>query len=350
MKKYITIITVATLLIIFIIVKLVINKSTIDAKNQLKAKLNSSVNVELVTQKLLSTNLSITGVTEAKQGVLLKSEASGQVVAINFNLGDYVSKGTILVELDQKLAQLALENAKLNLTKAEDDYNKLKNLYSGQATTETKLRDANIDFEKAKLNYEQTLKQFSFTKIIASQNGHIISKQVEKGAYVNAGTPILTIVDISQLKISLNASEGDVYKLKTGQIVKVTSSIYPGTEFNGRISFVSQQGDALHNYPVEILLENKNSKQLKAGSFVNVDFSFSSNEPSLVIPREALVGSIKNAKVYIVNNDKVLLKDIIVGRDFGDYLEVLSGLIENQKIVTTGQINLSNGSSVSIIN
>jgi RND family efflux transporter MFP subunit len=299
---------------------------------------------------LLSTNLSITGVTEAKQGVLLKSEASGQVVAINFNLGDYVSKGTILVELDQKLAQLALENAKLNLTKAEDDYNKLKNLYSGQATTETKLRDANIDFEKAKLNYEQTLKQFSFTKIIASQNGHIISKQVEKGAYVNAGTPILTIVDISQLKISLNASEGDVYKLKTGQIVKVTSSIYPGTEFNGRISFVSQQGDALHNYPVEILLENKNSKQLKAGSFVNVDFSFSSNEPSLVIPREALVGSIKNAKVYIVNNDKVLLKDIIVGRDFGDYLEVLSGLIENQKIVTTGQINLSNGSSVSIIN
>jgi RND family efflux transporter MFP subunit len=350
MKKKIIITTVTIVLISFIAAKLIMNKSYIDEKNQLKAVSNTSVKIETVVRKSYDSNLLLTGITTAKQEVTLKAETGGQVVAINFNLGDYVPKGKALIEIDDKLAKLNLESAQLNLSKMEDEYNKTKNLYSGQATSETKVRDARIDYEKAKLSVEQAEKQLSFTKIISTQSGFIVSKFVDKGTLVNIGSPIVSLVDISQLKVTIKASEKDAYRLKIGQVVKITSSVYPGVEYSGKVSFVSQQGDAMHNYPVEVLLDNKSSYQLKAGTFVNVEFIFPAESPSLLIPRIALVGSIKNASVYVLQNNTSILKAITVGRDLGDYLEVLSGLNEGEKVITTGQINLSDGSTVSIIN
>lgn len=350
MKKKIIITAVTIVLISFIAAKLIMNKSYIDEKNQLKAITNTSVKIETVIRKSYDSSLLLTGITTAKQEVTLKAETGGQVVAINFNLGDYIPKGKALVEIDDKLAKLNLESAQLNLSKMEDEYNKTKNLYSGQATSETKVRDARIDYEKAKLSVEQAEKQLSFTKIISTQSGFIVSKFVDKGTLVNVGSPIVSLVDISQLKVTIKASEKDAYRLKIGQVVKITSSVYPGVEYSGKVSFVSQQGDAMHNYPVEILLDNKSTSQLKAGTFVNVEFMFPAESPSLLIPRIALVGSIKNASVYVLQNNTAVLKAITVGRDLGDYLEVLSGLNEGEKVITTGQINLSDGATVSIIN
>lgn len=350
MKKKTIIISAAVVVVVLIAVKLIANKSVINEKEQIKAELNTVVNINEVTKKELSGSLSLTGVTQAKQEVTLKSETGGQVVAINFNIGDYVSKDKVLVEIDDELAKLGLESAQLNLSKAEDEYNKTKNLYTGKATSETKLRDAKLDYEKAKLAVEQAEKQLSFTKIIAIQNGFVVSKLVDKGTLVNFGTPILSLVDISQLKVIIKASESDAYRLKIGMKVKITSSVYPGAEYNGKVTSVSQQGDALHNYPVEILMDNNSAYRLKAGTFVNVDFDFPSVKPTLLIPREALIGSIKNAKVYVAENNQALQRDVTIGRDLGNYLEVLSGLNEGDKVVTTGQINLSNGSPVSILN
>lgn len=350
MKRKSIIVVTITLIVVLITVKLIANKATIEANKSFKGSVSARVNVVPVVKKMQGSTLAMTGVTAGKEEVTVKSEANGQVVAVNFNLGDYVQKGKVLVEIDDKLAQLALESAKLNLARAEDEYNKTKNLFSGQATTENRVRDSKIDYERAQINYEQALKQLSFTKITAPQNGYVVSKQIEKGLLVNNGTPVLNIVNISQLKITVKAAEKDVYNLKIGQQVKITSSVFPGVEYNGRVSFVSQQGDAFHNYPVEVTLENKSTSQLKSGTFVNVEFNFTSSQPSLLIPREALVGSIKNAKVFVVENNTASERNITIGRDLGDSLEILSGLNEGEQIVVAGQINITDGSQVIILN
>lgn len=350
MKKKSILIAVVILAVALIVIKLIINKSTIDKNKQTRENVTTTVTVKPVIKKEQNSTLSLTGVTAAKQEVTLKAETAGQITAINFNLGDYVNQGKILVEIDGKLSELAVESAQLNLNKLEDEYNKTKNLYSGKATSETKLRDAKNDYEKAKVTLEQTKKQFGFTRIMATQNGYILSKFVEKGSYVAPGVPIVSLVDVSQLKVTVNVSESDVYSLRTGQSVKITSSVYPGVVFDGKITFVSQQGDKAHNYPIEITLNNKSAKPLKAGTFVNVDFNFPAEKSKLLIPREALIGSIKNAKVYVVNNNTAKQVSIVIGRDLGNYLEVLNGLNEGDKVVTTGQINLSDGLAVSIIN
>jgi multidrug efflux pump subunit AcrA (membrane-fusion protein) len=84
---------------------------------------------------------------------------------------------------------------------------------------------------------------------------------------------------------------------------------------------------------------------------VDVTFNRQSQAASLQIPREALVGSVKNAQVYVVNDDNTArLRKVTIGSDNGDYLEVLEGLKEGERVVTTGQINLTDSTRVNIIN
>ena len=350
MKKKIVVITIVLVVIALITTKLVANKTIIEENKVLKKDNATSVSIAKVLMKEMDTELKSTGVTVANQEVIIKSETSGQITNVNFNLGEYVNKGKILVNIDDKLADLNLKQAELNMKRFLDEYQKTKNLFDGNATTETKLRDSKIDYERAKLSYEQAEKQFSFTKIKSTQNGYIVSKFIDNGTYVTPGTPIVSIVDISKLKVLINISESDIYKIKQGQNVKVTTSIYEGWSTTGKVSFVSQQGDNAHNYPVEIIINNSKVNQLKAGTFVDVTFDFPSSIQSKIIPRIALVGSIKNAKVYSIINGKAVLKPIIIGRDLGDYLEVKSGLNEDELVVTTGQINLSDNTPVKILN
>jgi RND family efflux transporter MFP subunit len=350
MKKKTIIIAVVVVVAALISIKLIVNKSIINEKNQVKPGVVTTVSVRKVVRREQGSSLSLTGVTAASQEVLLKTETAGQVVALHFNLGDYVSKGKVLVDIDDRLATLALESAQANFSKLEDEYSKTKNLYAGQAVSETKVRDARIDYEKAKIAVEQAEKQLSFTKIIATQNGYVVSKFVEKGSLVSVASPIVSLIDISQLKVIVNVAESDAYQLIPGQSVKVTSSVYSGEEYDGKVSFVSQQGDGIHNYPVEIVVANKSAHQLKAGTFVTVAWSIPAKTSSLLIPREALVGSIKNANVYVIENNTAHQRTLTIGRDLNNVLEVLSGLNEGDNVVTTGQINLTDGAPVSILN
>lgn len=351
MKKKVIIISTAVLFIVLISVRLLSNKEIIDSRKQLpnNSERKVTVIVKEVTSRQNSSNLSLVGTTVAKTEVVLQSEIAAQVKDINFKIGDHVSKGKVLVQLDDKLRYLALENAKLNLSKMEDEYNKTKNLFNGNAASETQLRDAKLNFEIAKVSYEQAKKQHEQTKIIAPQNGFITQKMIENGSFVNVGSQIVSIVDISQLKASINVAENDVYKIKPGQKVNIETSVYPGVVFTGQVSFISAKGDKAHNYLVEVTIDNQKDHQLKSGTFVTVGFNFNSSQPALVFPRQALNGSIKDAKVYVVKDNIVHLQSVVVGKDFGDYFEALNGLNAGDMVVTDGQVNLSDGDKVMII-
>jgi RND family efflux transporter MFP subunit len=156
-------------------------------------------------------------------------------------------------------------------------------------------------------------------------------------------------VDVSRLKVKINVSESDVYYLHAGDRVKITTDIYPGIIFYGKISFVSPRGDDTHNYPVEIEIVNNAKYLLKAGTFVKAEVGIASNTMALYIPREALQGSIKDAKVYVASNGRALLKDIVIGRGGNESLEVLSGLTENDKVVVSGQVNLTDNRQIKVI-
>jgi len=351
MKRIITIV-VALLVFGLIAFRLVNNKKEIASKNQVKdtSDVRVMVNVTPVQSRVSERNLRLVGTVTADQVIEVKSEVQGKILNLNVDLGDKVRKGQVLARVDDQIRQLGVANAQQVLADARQNLQRYKNLYEGGAASQAQYDQYSLAYKNAQNQLAQARKEVSNAVIVAPISGQVTQKAVETGAFANIGTTIATIVDVSKLKVQLTVPESDVYVLKEGDSVTITSNVYPGVNFVGRITFISPRGDEAHNYPVEVSLTNQSENPLRAGTYVDVAFNRKNQTATLQIPREALVGSIKDAQVYVVGADNVAqLRKITIGSDNGTYLEVLEGLREGENVVTTGQINLDDSTKVSIV-
>lgn len=351
MKKRIIIISSIIAVLIGIIGwTLVSNKKVIDSRKTVKVtETNIAVSVASTEMKETNGSLELTGTTQAAKEVNIASETTGKIVQVNFKMGDYVAKGKVLVKIDDTYKRLTYENAKLNYNKCKEDINRYKALRKGEAISDTQLRDIQLAYENAAIQLENAEKQWDDTQILAPFSGYITSKNTELGAYVNAGMFIAGIADISELKVVLDVSESNAYELHQEQLVNITTDVYPESIYKGTISNISQKASASHTYPVEVKIANNGKNKLKAGTYVNVNVNMGKSGKALMIPRDAIVSSIKDPSVYVVKGNIAQLVKITVGRNFNSDVEVVSGLNKGDNVITNGQINLSDGSKVSII-
>ena len=346
MKRKLIIIGSIALIGILIGYRLVANKSKIDAKNKMPEKTGISipVTVAVVSEGSTDQELVRTGnLIPYKQAEIMATSA-GKVLAVKYELGSFLSKGATIVNVDSKLKELSLQATELNINKLKKDADRYTKLLAGNAATEIQVNDTKYNYENALNQAEQIKQQINDATIKAPISGRVIKKNIEPGEFVNVGTSLGTILDVSRLKVQVMISESDVYKLKEGQHVQVKTDIYPDKKIDGVISYIAPLGDDSHNYPVEIVIQN--SSQLKAGTFVSVSFLQKTSQQALLIPRSSLVESIRNPYVYVMENNVAKQRKIEVGREMGDKIEVLSGLKAGETVITTGQINLSEGATV----
>ncbi|KAA9347206.1 efflux RND transporter periplasmic adaptor subunit [Larkinella humicola] len=349
MKKTTIIVIVALVAITSLIgFRLASNKKKIDEKNQMPTNTNTAIPVTVapVEEGTVSQQLVKTGNLIPFKEADITATTAGKVTQVNFDLGSSIRQGATLVQLDNKLKELSLEATRLNIEKLKKDVTRYTTLLAGNATTEIQLNETKYNYENAVNQAEQIQKQIADANVKAPISGRIVKKNIEPGEYITVGTVLGTVLDVARLKVQVPVNESDVYRLREGQTVRVLADVFPGKTFSGRISYIAPQGTEEHNYPVEITIDNAGG--LKAGTFVNVDFSQKSNQKALQIPRMALVESIKNPYVYVVNGTTVQKRIIKVGREFDDSIEVLEGLSAGDQVVTTGQLNLSDGKTVQI--
>jgi len=350
MKSKLIITGIVALILVAIIWRLAENTREVNARREVgTTEISVSVTTAPAEMRETSRQLNLVGTTVPCREVMVASETSGRIIQHNFKLGDFVPAGSVLIRVDGTFRRLALQTAQLNFDRQLEDYVRFQALRRGDAVTETQLRDMRMAYENAEIQLENAQKQFDDTKIVAPFSGYITSRNTELGAFVNIGTTIAGITDISQLKISLSVSEGNVYQLQTGQAVSARTNVFPSEIFQGTITSISPQGSAAHTYPVEITIVNRDQKPLKAGTYVNVQIYLDREGKALMIPRNAIVSSVKDPSVYIVKNGVAQLTRIVTGQNYDSFLEVLSGLNVGDQVVTGGQINLSDGAMVSVI-
>ena len=319
MKK-ITTIAVIVILVGIVAFRLISNKEEIDANSQMEdtSGMLVSVNTAPVKSSITERNLSLVGTATANQVIDIKSEVQGKITNLYIELGDQVKKGQVIARIDDRIQTLTVANAEQSLADARQSFERYQNLYKGGAATKAQFDQYKLALDNAQNQVEQAKKQLSNSAITSPISGQIINKAVEAGSFASVGASIATVVDVSKLKIQLTVPERDVYTLEEGNSVAITSPVFPGVSYQGKINFISPRGDDAHNYPVEISLENQEDNKLKAGTYVDVAFNNKSESPTLQIPREALVGSIKNAQVYVVNDENMaVLRNITVGSENG---------------------------------
>ena len=332
-----------------IITILLNNKAKLQAKSKNEKIDAYPVSVTKVQNKPVERSLDLVGTIDANNDVAIVSEAEGKVVGVYAKVGDYKAKGLTLIQLDDELKLAAFKTAEVNYEKAKKDYDRYEALYQQKAVTDAQRESIKLAFQSADAQYIVAKKEYDNTKITAPISGVVTSRIVDMGDYVKRGMPVANIVDIAELKVKLNVSEKNVFQLKVGDPVEVSTDVYPGVTFKGKISTISDKGDEAHTYPVEISLPNSKEHPLKAGMFGTVSFNSSSKGDKLFIPRDALLGSVKDAQVFVVENGTAHLRNIIVGNTFDKNLEVLKGLKVGETVVVNGQNNLVDNYRVTVV-
>lgn len=350
MKKTIIIISSLAAIILVVGITLFRNKQTIEASNTVVDRSSIPISVSVVaavsspTQEEFTLPATVQPVKEADITV----NASGKLKTLNIELGSMVRKGEIIGTIDNSLREINLASNQLSVERYEKDYARYKTLYEGKAATELDYNNAKYNYENAKNQAAQTKQQITDGTIASPLNGVIIKKNVEEGEFVNTGTVIATIITIADLKASVMMSENDVYRIKKGMSVSLSADVFPGKTFKGTVGYISSKGNEGHNYQVDINIQN-NGAALKAGTFVRVVFKIVGSSDALQIPKMALVEGMKNPYVYIAKGNRAEKRKLVLGRETGEMVEVLSGISQTEQVITSGQINLSEGSLIEIL-
>ena len=349
MKKSL-IITVSLLALVgFIAFKLYNNKQKIEAN---KVTIDRTI-IPVAVSTIKADYLPYDGKVNLPANLELNNEATlsigvqGKIEKLGIEVGSRVAQGQVIGKLDVKLKQINLKANELTLAKLEKDLQRNSDLLKGNAGTELSVINSKYDVENTRIQIEQVKQQIADGNIIAPISGVVTSRKLMAGEYVNPGTVIATIVDDVHLKAVVFVNEKDVYQLKVGQAASITSDVFPNKTFVGHVKFISPKGDENHNYRVELQL---NTNTLRAGTYVMVGFDLGRRASLLQIPKLALVEGTKNPYVYVVQDKVAKIQKITVGREVGENIEVVSGLQAGQEVVTSGQINLTNGSKITKTN
>ncbi|WEK70928.1 MAG: efflux RND transporter periplasmic adaptor subunit [Candidatus Chryseobacterium colombiense] len=352
MKKTLIYIIVAAVLVGLAAYKIVSNKEkqTQEVKEVAKQVDKINVNVITVTRENIDTDYSANGTFIPKQEMNQSSEISGRIVSVLVKEGSRVSAGQTLATIKRDAIEVDVTQAQNNLQNAIIDNQRYENAYKTGGVTKQQLDNSRLQLKNAQAAVKAQSVKVNDTNIRAGISGTINKKMVEPGTVVSPGTSMFEIVNINSLKLSVLVDESQVGKIGLGQEVAINVNVLPGESFSGRITFIAPKSDASLNFPVEIEVQNRGN--LKAGMYATAIFKTNhgaETQNMLTVPAEAFVNGVSSGQLFIVNNGVAKLIKVQTGKVYGDKVQVLSGLNGGEQVVTSGQINLDNGSKINIV-
>jgi RND family efflux transporter MFP subunit len=348
MKK--KIITIAVFLLIAGSIGMVLasNKAKIDkAAEPVKEHAVIPVKVFEVKEDSFNTSFTINGTTVPSKEVKIASEVQGKLIGLYIDNGDFVRAGQVIASLDASVFAVQLSSIDASIAKAKLDLARYTKLIDMGGATPMQAESAQLQINSLVAEKKQVLEQISHMQIRAPFTGKIENVSVELGSFVTYGTVLAQLIDNSSLKINVFLSEQEAFKVKTGQPVSINSAVLAEPK-TGKISMVSDKADASGKFLTEISFSNTDTAKLKAGMLADVHFSDDAVKTGLSIPVSALLASAKDAKVFFVNGNHVEERSIKTGIVTADKVEVLEGLKAGEQVVISGQLNLENGSTISI--
>lgn len=352
MKKVIYIVVILAVLAggYFILMQ---NKEKNEAESAVVSQKNSAVAVRTAVVKNETPNMEYlaNGTFEPSQQLEFPAENNGRVVRVLVDEGDVVRKGQVLAVIKGDQLSVELTNAQAAYNTAVADRQRYENAFQTGGVTKQQVDQAKLGVANAKARLDQARLSFGDASIKSSINGIVNKRNIEPGSVVSPGTILFELVNVSTLKLKVTVTEQQVASLKTGTVVPVRASVFPDKEFNGKITFIAPKADESLNFPVEIEITNNTNNQIKAGMYGTAVFGKGEKASAsvLTVPRNAFVGGVGNNQIFVVNGDTVKLTKVTSGRIFGEEVEILGGLKEGDVVVTSGQINLQDGTKVSVI-
>jgi RND family efflux transporter MFP subunit len=316
-----------------------------------------------------------------KSQFVVAPKVSGKLKKLYVNIGDKVSRGQVVAQLDDeeyqqqvaqaeadlKVAKANFEEARSALELAKKDLERAatlhqKGIYSdaqydaSQAqfqSQEAKFKVAEAQVANREAALETARLHLSYTRIIASwetggNTRYVGERYVDEGALLSANTPIISIVELQPITAVIYATDKEYFRIKVGQEVTVASSVFPGSLFQGQVTRVAPLlRETTRQARVEIDINNEDNV-LKPGMFVNVEVEFDRRENARIVPFSAIVSRGNSQGVFVadVENKKAYFKPIKTGIVEGEKAEVVEPAGLSGFVVTLGQHLLQDGMGI----
>ncbi len=317
------------------------------------------VSVEDLKPSFIEQTINTTGTVAATQEATLTTEMGGRYyLASNprtgkpFRLGDQVAKGQVVVELEDEeyTNNLGLEAKELNLKISEQTYTKQKSLFDKGGVTQSELSNAEVSAVNARDSYALAKIQLEKMKVRAPFKGVITElPHFTAGTKVASGTAVVSLMSYEQLQLEVNLPEKYINKIEQNQNVRVMNYTLPEDTLQGVVRELSPAiSTETRTFKGKLSIENEALK-LRPGMFVQAEIILDRRDSVIVIPKDVIVSNQRGKSVFIVQKGTAEQKQVTLGYEDQDKVEITSGLKTNDRLVVKGFETLRDRSKVKII-
>ena len=304
--------------------------------------------------------LNAIGSVSPVQGATISAEIPGTVAAIDFQSGQPVKKGDLLLKLDASSEIAQLRSAQADAELAKSDLDRAQDLASRKVISKAELDAAESKYTQKKAMVDNMQAVIDKKEIHAPFDGVAGIRSVNPGQMVAAGDPLVTLQTLDHVFVDFSLPQKDLSKVAAGLPVRVTTDAVAGREFKGALSAINPSVDpATRSVKLQATLDNKDHA-LRAGMFGKVEVLLPEKNSVLYIPATSVAYAPYGDSVYVIEkkHDEKTKKDelalrqqfIRLGETRGDFVAVAEGLKAGQEVVSTGAFKLRNGMNVLIDN
>lgn len=324
----------------------------------------------------------------AINGVEVGSQIPGIITKIKFKSGQFITKGSDLIEIDDSVEQADLKLTQSDLFLQEAEYKRQQELQKHNATSLSSVDRAKAKLLESQARVEKISAIIKQKHIIAPFSGFLGIRNVDIGEYIKPGeTSIVSLQSLDPIYLKFSIPEHLLSRVKLHQLISFTTEQYPNITFTGKITAISSKSDInTHNIEIQATvancpistINNSNCKIVKCstkenklnkisnyafipGTFASIKIEQKSAKKNIVIPSTALSYSMYGDAVFVIqklttqnnkSNDRFFVKKtyVKIGGQQDDYTIIKKGLKEGQLVVSSGEFKLQDGNEVTINN
>ena len=303
------------------------------------------VNVQVLKAQPLDNIIQATGSLLANESIDVRSEVAGRVTEIGFKEGGTVTKGQVLLRINDDDLQAQLRKSGLAVQLASDDAGRKKQLLDVKGISQQAYDDARIALQSAEADRANLQAMIAKTVIRAPFSGKIGLRQVSVGGYVSPNTLITDLQQVTPMKVDFSVPERFGREIEVGQNIDFTLD-GDTTRYKAEIYAVAPTVDMLSR-TVSVRARNPNTQgRLRPGSFAHIRVELAHEPNALMIPTEALIPDIEGQKVLLIKGGKAASARVQTGIRTNTEVQLIAGVQPGDTVITTGLLQLREGVAV----
>lgn len=321
------------------------------AKKENKTPELKAVPVEVTTiaageiSSYVLTNASL----ETEETVDIFPQVTGIVVKLRAEEGQYIKKGDVLLDIDEREYKLREEGARVNYERQKNSYERSKNMFDKKLLSESEFEVSNFNLEQARIEWDQAKLTLDYCKIKAPISGFISERTVKLGDRLLTSTKVYSIVNPDLLLAKIHLTEKDALHTKAGQRAEIVSEALPEHQFAGEVDRVSPVVDPSSGMVRVTIRVTDRQRLLKPGMFVNVHLITDTKRNAVLIPKKAVIYDDNQQFVYVVRRDTLAFKiPLKPGYADRDRIEALDGIGIGDTIIVVGHSGMKDSTRVKI--